>query len=253
MRICRIRRKWWRRWCGGGRKATTSCTASGPTREGETRFKLVTARLFYRLMRWLSDTDIPLDTGDFRLLDRKVVDAILAMPEKRPLPARNGQLGRLLPDRRAVPPRGPIRGHDQVSLRQDAPVRHRRDPVVLDQAAPAVHAPRLHLGRTRRCWSSLYAVVLRLFTHDWVAGWTALIVTVLFLGGAQLISLGIIGEYVGRLYGEAKRRPLVPRARAPRARLGAAPLPSARGQVMPGGRGRSVGAGASVVSLSSAA
>ena len=51
-------------------------------REGETRFKLLTARLFYRLIRWLSETDIPLDTGDFRLLDRKVVDVIAAMPER---------------------------------------------------------------------------------------------------------------------------------------------------------------------------
>src|SRR3954453_8731305 len=51
-------------------------------RVGETRFKLLTARLFYRLIRWLSETDIPLDTGDFRLLDRKVVDAVVAMPER---------------------------------------------------------------------------------------------------------------------------------------------------------------------------
>jgi dolichol-phosphate mannosyltransferase len=51
-------------------------------REGETRFKLLTATLFYRLIRWLSDTEIPLDTGDFRLLDRKVVDAIVSMPER---------------------------------------------------------------------------------------------------------------------------------------------------------------------------
>jgi dolichol-phosphate mannosyltransferase len=54
----------------------------------------------------------------------------------------------------------------------------------------------------------LYALGIRLFTQRWVTGWTALIIAILFLGGAQLISLGIIGEYIGRLYGEAKRRPL---------------------------------------------
>jgi dolichol-phosphate mannosyltransferase len=54
----------------------------------------------------------------------------------------------------------------------------------------------------------IYALAIRLFTQRWVTGWTALIIAILFLGGAQLISLGIIGEYIGRLYGEAKRRPL---------------------------------------------
>ena len=54
----------------------------------------------------------------------------------------------------------------------------------------------------------IYALAMRLFTKDWVTGWTALFIAVLFIGGAQLLSLGIIGEYIGRIYGEAKRRPL---------------------------------------------
>jgi dolichol-phosphate mannosyltransferase len=53
-----------------------------------------------------------------------------------------------------------------------------------------------------------YALVLRLFTNNWVTGWTALFIAVLFIGGAQLLSLGVIGEYIGRIYGETKRRPL---------------------------------------------
>src|SRR4051812_1501131 len=176
-------------------------------REGETRFKLLTARLFYRLMQWLSDTDIPLDTGDFRLLDRRVVDAILAMPEKdrflRGMVSWAGfsQIG--VPYRRAPRFAGTTKYPFTKMLRFaiDGILSFSIKPLRLSTL----------LGFTSAGLAVLlmvYALVLRLFTHDWVAGWTALIVTVLFLGGAQLISLGIIGEYVGRLYGEAKRRPL---------------------------------------------
>jgi len=176
-------------------------------REGETRFKLLTARLFYRLMQWLSDTDIPLDTGDFRLLDRRVVDAILAMPEKdrflRGMVSWAGfsQIG--VPYRRAARFAGTTKYPFTKMLRFaiDGILSFSIKPLRLSTL----------LGFTSAGLAVLlmvYALVLRLFTHDWVAGWTALIVTVLFLGGAQLISLGIIGEYVGRLYGEAKRRPL---------------------------------------------
>ena len=176
-------------------------------REGETRFKLVTARLFYRLMQWLSDTDIPLDTGDFRLLDRKVVDAILSMPEKdrflRGMVSWAGysQIG--VPYRRAARFAGTTKYPFAKMLRFaiDGILSFSIKPLRLSTLLGFTSAGLAVLVM-------LYALVLRLFTHGWVAGWTALIVTVLFLGGAQLISLGIIGEYVGRLYGEAKRRPL---------------------------------------------
>src|SRR3954466_9263763 len=162
-------------------------------REGETRFKLLTARLFYRLMQWLSDTDIPLDTGDFRLLDRRVVDAILAMPEKdrflRGMVSWAGfsQIG--VPYRRAARFAGTTKYPFTKMLRFaiDGILSFSIKPLRLSTL----------LGFTSAGLAVLlmvYALVLRLFTHDWVAGWTALIVTVLFLGGAQLISLGIIGE-----------------------------------------------------------
>jgi polyisoprenyl-phosphate glycosyltransferase len=191
-------------------------------REGETRFKLLTASLFYRLMRWLSDTAIPLDTGDFRLLDRKVVDAVLAMPEKdrflRGMVSWTGfrQLG--VPYRRAARFAGTTKYPFTKMLRfaVDGILSFSIKPLRLSTLLGFASAGLALLVM-------LYAVTLRLFTHYWVPGWTALIVTVLFLGGAQLISLGIIGEYVGRLYGEAKRRPLylvrehlVPRASARR-------------------------------------
>jgi polyisoprenyl-phosphate glycosyltransferase len=176
-------------------------------REGETRFKLVTASVFYRLIRWLSDTEMPLDTGDFRLLDRKVVDAIVAMPERdrflRGMVSWAGfrQIG--VPYRRAARFAGETKYPfpKMVRFALDGILSFSVKPLRLSTLIGFVSAGLALVG-------ILYALVIRLFTQQWVTGWTALIIAILFLGGAQLISLGIIGEYIGRLYGEAKRRPL---------------------------------------------
>jgi dolichol-phosphate mannosyltransferase len=176
-------------------------------REGETRFKLLTARVFYRLIHWLSETDIPLDTGDFRLLDRKVVDAILAMPERdrflRGMVSWAGfrQVG--LPYRRAP------RFAGETKYPVSKMVRFAFDGIVSFSVKPLRLSTLMgFVSAGMALLAIFYALAMRLFTQRWVTGWTALIIAILFLGGAQLISLGIIGEYVGRLYGEAKRRPL---------------------------------------------
>src|SRR5215217_3433577 len=146
-------------------------------REGETRFKLLTARLFYRLIRWLSETEIPLDTGDFRLMG--------------------------LPYRRAP------RFAGQTKYPLSKMVRFAFDGIVSFSVKPLRLSTLMgFVSAGLALFAILYALAMRLFTQRWVTGWTALIIAILFLGGAQLISLGIIGEYVGRLYGEAKRRPL---------------------------------------------
>ena len=176
-------------------------------REGETRFKLLTARLFYRLIRWLSETDIPLDTGDFRLLDRKVVDVIVAMPERdrflRGMVSWAGyrQIG--IPYKRAPRFAGETKYPvgKMVRFAFDGIVSFSVKPLRLSTLMGFIFAGLALLA-------ILYALGMRLFTQRWVTGWTALMIAILFLGGAQLISLGIIGEYVGRLYGEAKHRPL---------------------------------------------
>ncbi len=176
-------------------------------REGETRFKLLTARLFYRLIRWLSETEIPLDTGDFRLLDRKVVDVIVAMPERdrflRGMVSWAGyrQIG--IPYKRAPRFAGETKYPvgKMVRFAFDGIVSFSVKPLRLSTLMGFIFAGLALLA-------ILYALGMRLFTQRWVTGWTALMIAILFLGGAQLISLGIIGEYVGRLYGEAKHRPL---------------------------------------------
>jgi polyisoprenyl-phosphate glycosyltransferase len=176
-------------------------------REGETRFKLWTASLFYRLINRLSDTDIPLDTGDFRLLDRKVVDAIVRMPERdrflRGMVSWAGyrQIG--VPYRRAAR----FAGETKYPLAKM--VRFALDGIISFSVKPLRLSTLLgFMSAGLALVAIIYALWMRLFSQSWVTGWTALMIAILFLGGIQLISLGIIGEYIGRLYGEAKRRPL---------------------------------------------
>ena len=177
------------------------------SREGETHFKAWTAKLFYRLMNRVSDTPIPLDTGDFRLMDRRVVDALLAMPEHdrflRGMVAWVGFRQVALPYRREARFAGTTKYPLRKMLRfaTDGILSFSRAPLKLASMAGFFCAALALAGM-------LWAVLTRLMTHAWVAGWASIFLAVLFLGGVQLICLGIIGEYVGRIYGEAKHRPL---------------------------------------------
>lgn len=176
-------------------------------REGETRFKLWTAKAFYRIFNRMSDIPVPIDTGYFRLMDRCVVDAFLSMPER---------------DRFV---RGMV---SWVGFRQE-PVFYRRDRrfagstkyslvkmlgVAIDGIMSFSMVPlrmAVWMGFVASGFALLgviYAMVLRLMTQTWVPGWTLQFIAMLFLGGVQLICLGIMGEYLGRVYGEVKRRPL---------------------------------------------
>jgi dolichol-phosphate mannosyltransferase len=178
-------------------------------RVGETPFKLWTAKMFYRLVNRLSPIPIPKDTGDFRLMDRAVVEAILRMPER----------DRFL--------RGMV---SWVGFRQVA-VRYRRDARVAGSSKfPPLKMIRFATDAVLSfsftplrlaVWTGfmvlggaflgiIYAFVLRFFADPshWVRGWASTFIAILFMGGVQLISLGIIGEYVGRIYGEVKQRPL---------------------------------------------
>ncbi len=176
-------------------------------RAGESAFKLWTARGFYRLINRLSDVPIPLDTGDFRLMDRRVVNALTSMPERdRFLRGMVAWVGyRQQPLRYQRDPR--LAGESKYPLRKM--VRFAVDGVLSFSLTPLRLAT--WLGFTAAGFALaliVYTMLVRLFTQSWVAGWAMLMIAVLFVGGVQLVSLGIIGEYVGRVYGEVKRRPL---------------------------------------------
>ena len=176
-------------------------------REGETVFKRWTASAFYRLLDRLSDISIPLDTGDFRLMDRKVVDAFLAMPERdrfmRGMVAWTGFRQEPVHYTRAARAAGETKYPLRKMLRLAA------DSVFSFSLVPLRLAVWLgFLAAALALLGVVYAFAIRFATNEWVPGWAALFIAVLFLGGAQLVLIGVLGEYVGRIYGEAKRRPL---------------------------------------------
>ena len=176
-------------------------------REGESWFKLFTASLFYRLIYRITDVDIPLDAGDFRLLDRQVVDVLNRMRERfrflRGMSAWVGfrQIG--VPYRRAARLAGetkyPFRKMFRLAL--NAITGYSYFPLQLAT----------YLGFVSAGISILaipVVISMRLTGSQAFLGQATTLIAVLFLGGVQLISLGILGEYIGRLYDEVKGRPL---------------------------------------------
>ena len=178
-------------------------------RAGETKFKLWTAKAFYRLVGRLSRVEIPADTGDFRLMDRAVVDALLRMPERDRF--LRGMVSWVGFRQIGVPYRREARFAGESKYPLMKMVRFAADAILSFSFAPlrlAIWTGFAVLGLA--FCGILYAIALRFFfdPSHWVRGWTSIFVAVLFMGGVQLISLGIIGEYVGRIYGEVKQRPL---------------------------------------------
>jgi dolichol-phosphate mannosyltransferase len=176
-------------------------------RDGETAFKLWSARLFYRSLNRISDVVIPLDTGDFRLMDRRVVDAFLKMPEGdrfiRGMVAWLGFRQERLPYRRAVRHAGvskyPLRKMLRFSI----------DGLLSFSTEPLRWAIWLGFIVTSMAMAVIiYALLARILTGTRVPGWAFFGIAICLLGGLQLIFMGILGEYVGRIYGEVKRRPL---------------------------------------------
>jgi len=183
-------------------------------REGETWFKMFTASLFYRIIYKITDVDIPMDTGDFRLLDRKVVNVLGSMKERhrflRGMGAWVGfrQIG--VPYRRAARFAGethyPFRKMFKLAL--NAITGFSYFPLQLAT----------YLGFISAGLSIItipIVVVMRLAGDQAFFGQASTLIAVLFLGGVQLISLGILGEYIGRIYDEVKGRPLYIVSEAP--------------------------------------
>ena len=174
------------------------------SREGETAFKLLTASIFYKTLQRLTSVAIPENTGDFRLMDRKVVEALNAMGEQH----------RFLRGMAAWV------GFRQYALEYDRPARaagetkypfRKMFKLAMDAVTGFSYAP-LKLSRDLGAFIALGAIVYGVIQavryavapRSFEPGWTSIIVVLSLLSGVQLVTLGLIGEYIGRIYDEVK-------------------------------------------------
>ncbi|WP_019946986.1 glycosyltransferase family 2 protein [Hymenobacter aerophilus] len=176
-------------------------------RQGESAAKKLTARVFYRLLASITHISIPVDTGDFRVVSHKVVEALRRMPEQNKF--IRGQISWI--------------GYRQTFLEYDRAERaggetgytyRKMFRFALDGITAFSDVP-LKMATVSGFVVSglafvvmLYTLYARLVSHDYQPGWASLMVSILFLGGVQLIAVGIIGEYISRLSANVRQRPL---------------------------------------------
>ena len=177
------------------------------SREGESFLKKFTAKLFYRTLKRITSINIPVDTGDFRIIVRKVIDVLKKMPEQQKF--LRGQISWI--------------GFRQTYIEYDRDERHagasgytykKMLRFALDGITSFSNLPLRFATITGFVVSGIaflliiYALYERLVTKNYVPGWASLMLAVLFIGGVQLISIGIIGEYISRMSSNIRNRPL---------------------------------------------
>ena len=177
------------------------------SRIGESKFKLFTARLFYRLLANITSVPIPVDTGDFRIISRKIVEVLRQMPEQNKY--LRGQiswigLGQTYVEYDRAERAGGETGYTfkkMAKLAMDGITAFSDFPLKLASWSGFVVSGIAFLV-------ILWTLYERLIMKDYVPGWASLMVSILFLGGIQLIAIGVIGEYISRISTDTRKRPL---------------------------------------------
>ena len=168
--------------------------------------KLLTAAAFYRLLQRIIKLDIPVDVGDFRLMSRRVVEYFREVKRKRPVCTRLSELDRIQANRRAL--RAISALPDETKFPYRKMIKFALDGITSFSDVPLKLATWLGYFTSFLALLYLCSVFVQKALGYTVQGWATIMVAVLFIGGVQLISLGIIGEYVGRIFNETKQRPL---------------------------------------------
>ena len=177
------------------------------TRVGESFLKKFTAKMFYRILSKITSVKIPLDTGDFRIMDRKIVDVLKEMQEQQKF--LRGQISWAGFRQTYIEYDRDQRNAGETGYTYKKMIRFALDGITGFSNLPlkfATIAGFIVSGVTFLV--SLYALYARFVSKDFVPGWTSLILAVLFIGGVQLICIGIIGEYMSRLSANVRKRPL---------------------------------------------
>lgn len=176
-------------------------------RKGESWLKLFTARMFYRILKSITSVNIPVDTGDFRIMDKKIVDYLKQMPEQNKF--LRGQISWIGFNQTYVEYDREQRSAGETGYTYKKMIRFALDGITSFSNFPLKVASVCGFLVSGIAFVvMIYALYARFVTHDVIEGWTSIIISVLFLGGIQLISIGIIGEYISRLSANARNRPL---------------------------------------------
>ena len=181
--------------------------AKRKTREGESFLKLWTAKVFYRILGKLTSISIPVDTGDFRLIDKKIVEVLREMPEKNKF--LRGQISWIGFNQTFVSYERQKRQSGETGYTYRKMLHFALDGITAFSDVPLKIVT--YFGFIVSIFSflvAIYALYSKFILEDYVQGWTSLIITILFLGGIQMIAIGIIGEYLSRMNHNIRNRPL---------------------------------------------
>lgn len=181
--------------------------AKRKVRKGETFFKLLTAKTFYRFLNYMSDINIPKDTGDFRIIDKKVADVFRNMSEKNRfirgmiswIGFRQTYIEYERDERFAGETKYPLK--KMIKFASDGIIAFSSKPLRLVTNF-GLFTVLISIGLL------LYSIIVKLFGRPIESGWTSLMVAISFFSGIQLLGLGIIGQYIARIYDESKNRPI---------------------------------------------
>lgn len=176
-------------------------------RIGETKFKLLTAKYFYKFLNYMSDIDIPKDTGDFRLIDRQVVEAFKNMPERNRF--IRGMMSWLGFNQTYIEYERDERFAGETKYPIKKMIKFASDGIFSFSTKPLRLINKLgFITVIISLVLIIYSFYIKLTGKYAISGWASLMIAITFLGGIQLLSVGILGEYIARIYDESKNRPL---------------------------------------------
>lgn len=181
--------------------------AKRKTRKGESKFKLMTAKMFYKVLNGLSDVEIPKDTGDFRLVDRKVVDVINSMPEHNKF--LRGLFSWVGFEQKPIEYERQERFAGKTKYPLKKMLKLASDGIISFSTKPLKIIGGIGIASIFVSFVLLvYAILSYIFKwNNLASGWTSLMVAITFFAGVQLVSIWMISEYIARIYDDTKKRP----------------------------------------------